>query len=137
MQAKSIMYKDIQRVDKDASARDAATVFREAPRRAIWVFDGNRPVGHLTAEKLWRVLTGEHNTAADMPVKEVMDRQVVEVPEQQEVVDLRRTMEEEAVEHVLVQGEGGSLVGQLSAEDVAKSTEGESTSGRIMGYGPT
>src|SRR5689334_16060243 len=95
----------------------AAHLMRENHVGAIVVQIDGRPVGIVTDRDITLRGGGRREILADIPVRDVMTRNVVTATPDEDVHDVLERMREHGVRRVPVLNEGGLLAGMVTLDD--------------------
>lgn len=102
-----------------ATIHEACRLLAEHRIGAILVLDGDRVAGMFSERDVVRAMTEKGGAALDIPVSEVMTRDVLTCKPEDSVDDIMAVMTARRVRHLPVLAEG-QLVGIVSIGDVVK-----------------
>lgn len=102
-----------------ATIHEACRLLAEHRIGAILVLDGGRVAGMFSERDVVRAMTEKGGAALDIPVSEVMTRDVLTCKPEDSVDDIMAVMTARRVRHLPVLAEG-QLVGIVSIGDVVK-----------------
>ncbi|MBI2313444.1 MAG: CBS domain-containing protein [Betaproteobacteria bacterium] len=108
----------------DATTHDAMKLMAEKNVGALLVLDGDSLVGILSERDFARKLFILEKSPRDIPVREVMTKQVIYVRPDQTGDDCMALMTEKRVRHLPVI-ENGKVIGVVSIGDLVKDTISE------------
>jgi CBS domain-containing protein len=121
MRLAEIMQTDLVAVAPDTTVREAAFVMTGRRVGACLVMDGSRLAGIFTERDLLRVFA-EGADVRDLPVADLMTREVTIAPPDADVVWAADTMKRIRARHLPV-GEDGNVVGIVSLRDLFAAAE--------------
>lgn len=122
MKITEIMAEDLEIVDADATAEEAAQVMADADVGCVPVVDAGKVVGVVTDRDLVLRVVAECLVPGETPVTEVMTREVIHCFEDDDVETAASLMEENQVRRVFVYDREGRLAGVVSLGDLALAT---------------
>ncbi len=120
MQIKNIMTKDVSTVSPDSTINEAAKIMKELNVGSVPVCEGTKPVGIITDRDIAirNVAQGE---GADVPVKNVMTKNVVYGSPDMSIDEAARIMADNQVRRLPVV-ENNNIIGIISLGDIAVDT---------------
>jgi CBS domain-containing protein len=95
-----------------------AQQMRENNVGAVLVERDGRPIGIVTDRDIALRCGGRREALADIPVHEVMSRQVFTANEDEDVLEVLEKMREHGVRRVPVVNDGGLLAGMITLDDI-------------------
>jgi CBS domain-containing protein len=101
-----------------SSVLEAVLIFRDADCGAVPVVDSGKPIGVLTDRDVALALA-DHPDLASRPVSEVMSADIVSVPLDASLVEIKEAFGAHAVRRLLVTDGDGQLLGIIAFADVA------------------
>jgi CBS domain-containing protein len=101
-----------------ASIRDAARLMRRKKVGALVVVNGDRPAGILTDRDIAVSVVAEDQDPADVPVGDVMHRNVTVIHAASGVMDAAKTFAATGVRRLPVVDRRGKVMGILSLDDL-------------------
>jgi CBS domain-containing protein len=105
-------------VASTASIRDAARLMRRKKIGALVVVNGDRPAGILTDRDIAVSVVAEDQDPADVPVGDVMHRNVTVIHAESGVMDAAKTFAATGVRRLPVVDRQGKVMGILSLDDL-------------------
>ena len=112
---------EVTGIEPDKSVYDAIQLMASRNIGALMVLEDGKPVGILTERDYSRKMYMLDKSAKDIPVKEIMTRQVVYVRPDHTNEDCMALMTEKRVRHLPVL-ENNQVIGILSIGDLVKDT---------------
>lgn len=112
--AQSGMVADPVTIGPGAPLRDALEIMASNGFSGLPVVDGSRLVGILTSRDV------RFETELDRPVRDVMTKDPITVPEGISLDDARRLLHKHRIEKLLVTGKSGELLGLITVKDILK-----------------
>ncbi len=132
--------RDILTIPSDAKVAEAARMLKEHRIGALVVSDdGSTAAGILSERDIVHAMVDHGAAVQDLPVSDLMTREVVTCAPDDAIVDLMTQMTERRIRHLPVV-EGGVLCGMVSIGDVVKNriaeveTEASAMREFITGY---
>jgi|SRR5579859_4660610 len=123
MQVQDIMNKDVSFCSSQTNAATAAEMmWRKNCGILPIVEDGGRVVGTVTDRDLFIALGTSNRRAAEVPVGEIMNRDLVVCHPGDDIRDALKTMAQKQLRRLQVVDETGALKGVLSLSDIALRT---------------
>lgn len=95
-----------------------AQQMRENHCGAVVVHEGGRPVGIVTDRDITLRAGGLRTILADIPVREVMTKNVVTAAPDDDILEVLALMREHGVRRVPVLNEAGLLAGMVTLDDI-------------------
>jgi CBS domain-containing protein len=131
MKVRDVMNEQIERVDPEATIRDAADTLKKSRCGSLWVIEGNRAAGAVTDATMTTVVARRQDPDSTL-VRDVMEEDVCLLPEEQPLSDASAMLDEHRASAALVVAEGGRFVGTLLRAELP--TPGSTSSGQVMGF---
>ena len=85
---------------------------------ALVVMEDGKVAGIFTERDVLRRVVAEERAPADLPVREVMTREVICCELETDLDEIASIMKQQRIRHIPVCGEGGKLLGMISIGDV-------------------
>lgn len=127
-----IMQRDIVSVPASLNLREfEETILKQTPHTTFPVLDGHRVIGTISE---WSLINGGAAARPDMTVGDVLNREIIEVPQNCDAMEaLRLLLGEDAKPMLLVTNERGKLEGIVTKTDVlaALKVRGEETEAEL------
>lgn len=120
MKIKDIMTKEIACVDTKSSAADAARKMKNQNVGSVLVIDENQLKGLVTDRAIATKAVAEDKDPRNVPVTEIMTREIVGCSEDDDVFDALQTMGKNRIRRLPVVNEQSQLVGVVSMADIAE-----------------
>ena len=120
MQIKNIMTKDISTVSPDSTINKAAKIMKELNVGSVPVCEGTKPVGIITDRDI-AIRNVAQGKGADVPVKNVMTKNVVYGSPDMSIDEAARIMADNQVRRLPVV-ENNNIIGIISLGDIAVDT---------------
>ena len=108
---------DVVTADPDDTVGDVVDDFESEGVGAVVVTDGQEPVGVVTDRDV-ALSVGNGDGVADQPVESVMSENPATLQEDEEAMEISRTIEEENVRRIPVVDDQGNLTGLVSFDDL-------------------
>ena len=132
MKVSEVMTSDVQTVQPDQTAQQAATFMLSADAGSIPVTEGDRLVGMITDRDIAvRGIAKGHGP--DTPVRELMSNDIICAREDDDVDDVATKMSEAQVRRLPVIDADNRLCGIVSLGDLARETSDESAHQALEG----
>ena len=132
--------RDLRTIPSDTKVAEAARILKEQRIGALVVSDDGRTAAGILSERDIVHAMVDHGAAVqDLPVSDLMTREVITCAPDDAIVDLMTEMTERRIRHLPVV-EGGVLCGMVSIGDVVKNriaeveTEASAMREFITGY---
>lgn len=132
MIAQDIMTPNYQAVVPQTPLREAARQMDELNVGMLPVSDGNRLLGVITDRDIVVRAVAAGADPMSAPVSDYMTENVASCPEDWEIGDVARLMEDRQVRRVIVMNSGRHPVGVLSTADMATTPESSGYAGEIL-----
>lgn len=132
MKISEVMTRDVQTVQPDQTAREAASFMLREDAGSMPVTDGDRLIGMITDRDI-AVRGVAHGHGPDTPVRELMSSGPVCMREDDDVEDAATRMSEAQVRRLPVLGEGDRLVGIVSLGDLTREADDDSAHEALEG----
>ncbi|BAI60768.1 conserved hypothetical protein [Methanocella paludicola SANAE] len=120
MQVKDVMTTGIACVDSRSSAADAAKKMKDQNVGTVLVVDENQVKGLVTDRAIVTKVVAEQQNPKDVPVGNVMTKQVVGCRESDDILEAVKTMGDMKVRRLPVVNDRDQLVGVVSLADIAQ-----------------
>ena len=125
MRVENIMTKDVSSCDAGTNAAVAAEIMWSRSCGALPIVeDGNRVIGIVTDRDLFIALGTTNRKPAELPVGEIMKRDLSVCSPGDDVRSALRTMAERQLHRLPVVDRSGALTGILSLDDIVLSADG-------------
>ena len=132
MKVSEVMTSNVQTVQPDQTAQQAATFMLSADAGSIPVTEGERLVGMITDRDIAvRGIAKGHGP--DTPVRELMSNDIICAREDDDVDDVATKMSEAQVRRLPVIDQDNRLCGIVSLGDLARETSDESAHQALEG----
>ena len=132
MKVSEVMTSNVQTVQPDQTAQQAATFMLSADAGSIPVTEGDRLVGIITDRDIAvRGIAKGHGP--DTPVRELMSNDIICAREDDDVDDVATKMSEAQVRRLPVIDQDNRLCGIVSLGDLARETSDESAHQALEG----
>ena len=132
MKVSEVMTSNVQTVQPDQTAQQAATCMLSADAGSIPVTEGDRLVGIITDRDIAvRGIAKGHGP--DTPVRELMSNDIICAREDDDVDDVATKMSEAQVRRLPVIDQDNRLCGIVSLGDLARETSDESAHQALEG----
>ena len=132
MKVSEVMTSNVQTVQPDQTAQQAATFMLSADAGSIPVTEGGRLVGMITDRDIAvRGIAKGHGP--DTPVRELMSNDIICAREDDDVDDVATKMSEAQVRRLPVIDQDNRLCGIVSLGDLARETSDESAHQALEG----
>lgn len=132
MKVSEVMTSNVQTVQPDQTAQQAATFMLSADAGSIPVTDGERLVGMITDRDI-AVRGIAKGYGPDTPVRELMSNDIICAREDDDVDDVATKMSEAQVRRLPVIDDDNRLCGIVSLGDLARETSDESAHQALEG----
>ncbi len=119
MQIKEIMTKNPEEIPVIESVMDAAEKMKQFNVGVMPIFKNDMVVGIVTDRDIVVRAIAEGRNPKDTPVMDIMSRNVITCPENTDVKDAAKVMEEHRVRRLIVTDPSGKAVGIVSLGDIA------------------
>jgi CBS domain-containing protein len=119
MKIKDIMSKDIACVDTKSTAADAAKKMKDQNVGSVLVIEKNQLQGLVTDRAIATKAVAEEKDPRNVPVTDIMTRNVVGCSEDDDVFDALQTMGKNRIRRLPVVNQQSQLVGVVSMADIA------------------
>ncbi len=130
MKVSEVMTRDVQTVQPDQTAREAASFMLSADAGSIPVTEGERLVGMITDRDI-AVRGVANGSGPDTPVRDLMTSDCICARENDNVEDIARKMREAQVRRLPVIDEQQKLCGIVSLGDLSRETD-DATAGEAL-----
>ena len=114
---------DVVTASPDDQVRDVVDDFRSEDVGAVVVTEDSEPVGLVTDRDV-ALSVGQNGDVADESVESVMSEDPVTIREDEEALEISRTVEDENVRRIPVVDDDGELTGLVTVDDLV-ATVGE------------
>ena len=132
MKVSEVMTSNVQTVQPDQTAQQAATFMLSADAGSIPVTEGERLVGMITDRDI-AVRGIAKGDGPDTPVRELMSNDIICAREDDDVDDVATKMSEAQVRRLPVIDDDNRLCGIVSLGDLARETSDESAHQALEG----
>ena len=132
MKISEVMTTDVETVNSDQTAREAAHFMLRADTGSIPVCDNGRVIGMITDRDI-AVRGVAEGRGPDTPVSDLMSDGIVCAHEDDDVETVARRMSDEQVRRMPVLDSDERLVGIVSLGDLARETSGEAAHETLEG----
>ena len=132
MKVSEVMTRDVQTIQPDQTAREAASFMLSADAGSIPVTDGERLVGMITDRDI-AVRGIAKGNGPDTPVRELMTSDCICAREDDNVEDIAAKMSEAQVRRLPVIDEQDKLCGIVSLGDLSRETDTDTASQALEG----
>ena len=105
-------------IDCSRSVLEATKQMNQAKVGALVVMEDGKVAGIFTERDVLRRVVAEERAPADLPVREVMTREVICCELETDLDEIASIMKQQRIRHIPVCGEGGKLLGMISIGDV-------------------
>jgi CBS domain-containing protein len=119
MKIRDIMTKEIASVDAKSSAADAAKKMKEQNVGTVLIIDENQLKGLVTDRAITTRAVAEEKDPRNVPVTDIMTKQVIGCSENDDVFDALQTMGKNQIRRLPVVNDQSQLVGIVSLSDIA------------------
>jgi CBS domain-containing protein len=132
MKISEVMTTDVQTVNADQTAREAATFMLRAEAGSIPVCEGDKVIGIITDRDI-AVRGVAEGRSPDTPVRELMSDGIICAREDDDIDEVARRMSQEQVRRLPVLDAEDRLCGIVSLGDLARETNGETAQEALEG----
>jgi CBS domain-containing protein len=132
MKISEVMSRDVQTVQPEQTAREAASFMLSGDAGAIPVTENDRVIGMITDRDI-AVRGVAEGRGPDTPVRDLMTGNVTCAREDDDVEDVAIRMSDEQVRRLPVVGHDERLVGIVSLADLSRSDQGDAASVALGG----
>jgi CBS domain-containing protein len=132
MKISDVMTRDVQTIQPDQTAQDAARFMLSADAGSIPVTDGERLIGMITDRDI-AVRGVAEGRGPDTPVRDLMSGGIVCAQIDEDISAVARKMSEAQVRRLPVIDESEKLVGIVSLGDLSRETDDESAHKALQG----
>ncbi|QLG61549.1 CBS domain-containing protein [Halorarum salinum] len=108
---------DVATVEPDAQVSEAVDRLESESVGAVVVADGDEPIGVVTDRDVALAVGGDEPVGTE-PVRSVMSEDPVTLHEDEEAMELSRTIDEHDVRRVPIVDDDGELTGIATADDL-------------------
>ena len=136
MRISEVMTSDVQTINADQTAREAASFMLRAEAGSIPVLEGDKVIGMITDRDI-AVRGVAEGRGPDTPVRELMSDGIICAHEDDDVATVARRMSEEQVRRLPVLDSDDKLCGIVSLGDLARETGGEEAQEAFEGVSQT
>ncbi len=133
MRVEDIMTKEVSSCSPGTNAAAAAEIMWNKDCGSVPIIeDGGRIVGIVTDRDLFIALGTRNQRAADLPVSEIMNHEVLICSPEDDLRVALKTMAQERVHRLPVVDQDGALQGILSIDDVVSRAESDGLSKEVL-----
>ena len=132
MQVNEIMTAEVEGIASHESALQAAQQMARRDVGALPVFENGQPIGMVTDRDITVRAVAEGKNPAETPVGTIATRDLLMVPQDTELGEAVKLMEERQVRRLLVSDTEGRIVGIISLADLATRSEDEALSAEVV-----
>ena len=132
MQIKRIATLSLVRTSPGATALEAAELMKFHDVGMVVVEEDNKALGVVTDRDIAVGLVADGLDPRKTAVREIMSHPAIWLYEDAQIDDAARLMAKQQVRRIVVLNHKGAAVGVLSIDDLATSTGGDETVGRIL-----
>ena len=132
MKVSEVMTRDVQTIQPDQTAQQAASFMLNTDAGSIPVTEGERLIGMITDRDI-AVRGVAKGHGPDTPVRELMTNDIVCAREDENVADVASKMSEAQVRRLPVIDRNDRLCGIVSLGDLARESSGESAHQALEG----
>jgi CBS domain-containing protein len=132
MKISEVMTTDLETVNADQTAREAAAFMLRADTGSIPVCEGDKVIGMITDRDI-AVRGVAEGRGPDTPVSELMSDGIICAHEDDDIREVARRMSDEQVRRLPVIDSDERLVGIVSLGDLSRETAGEAAQQALEG----
>ena len=132
MKISEVMTTEVETINADQTAREAASFMLRADAGSIPVCDGDRVIGMITDRDI-AVRGVAEGRGPDTPVSELMSDGIICAHEDEDISKVAQRMSEEQVRRIPVLDSDEKLVGIVSLGDLTRETNGEAAHEALEG----
>ncbi len=132
MKVSEVMTTDVQTVNADQTAREAASFMLRAEAGSIPVLEGDKVVGMITDRDI-AVRGVAEGRGPDTPVRDLMSDGIVCARDDDNVADVAQRMSAEQVRRLPVLDADDRLCGSVSLGDLARESRGDDAQQALEG----
>ena len=132
MKVSEVMTSDVQTINADQTAREAASFMLRAEAGSIPVCEGDKVIGMITDRDI-AVRGVAEGRGPDTPVRDLMSDGIICARADEDIDEVARRMSAEQVRRLPVLDDEERLIGIVSLGDLARETTGETAHEALEG----
>jgi CBS domain-containing protein len=132
MKVSQVMTSDVQTVNADQTAREAASFMLRAEAGSIPVLEGDKVIGMITDRDI-AVRGVAEGRGPETPVRDLMSDGIICARDDENVADVAQRMSSEQVRRLPVLDADDRLCGIVSLGDLARESRGEAAQQALEG----